>query len=231
MEHNASQQWSQIYTSSSGTEMAFPSEYVIRIFKGKYPRLDLDKASFRGKSICDLGCGDGRNMLLLSQCGFEVSGMEIAPEICQTVTRNLGNCNVNADVRVGTNDSVPFEECAFDFLLSWNACYYMGHNDDFNKHIDEFARVLKPNGLLVLSLPKKSCFIYKNCDIHKPGYAVIREDPFNVRQGEILRIFEGESEIETVFSRHFNNFVFASIHDDCFGFEYHWHLAVCRKSE
>ena len=39
----------------------------------------------------------------------------------------MGIC---AELRIGTNDKIPFEE-SFDYLVSWNACYYMGEEDNF----------------------------------------------------------------------------------------------------
>ncbi|MBU0549667.1 MAG: hypothetical protein KJ838_05070, partial [Candidatus Omnitrophica bacterium] len=52
-----------------------------------------------------------------------------------------------------------------------------------------------PRGHLILSIPKKTCFIYQNSEIVEPGYRIIKNDPFNVRNGEVLRIFENEEEI------------------------------------
>lgn len=132
-------------------------------------------------------------------------------------------------MRAGTNAAIPFEDGAFDFLLSWNACYYMGESTDFAAHVDEFARVLKPGGTLVLSIPKKSCFIFEGSDTLKPGYQIIRNDPFGIRNGEVLRMFEDAAEIAETFGTRFTQFATGDIHDDCFGYAYHWHLAVCRK--
>jgi hypothetical protein len=42
-------------------------------------------------------------------------------------------------------------------------------------------------------------------------------------------MIENEKEIEKAFSSYFTNFIFGSIEDDCFGFNYHWHLAICQK--
>ena len=42
-------------------------------------------------------------------------------------------------------------------------------------------------------------------------------------------MFENEKEIENAFVSEFENFVFGSIEDDCFGFDYHWHLVVCTR--
>lgn len=225
--YNAKKEWTRDYLNQ--VEMAFPSEYVIRIFKGSYPKLNFDKNSFKNKRVCDLGCGDGRNLVLLYQCGFNVYGVELTEEIVNKTRANLTKLNILSELRVGTNENVPFDDNFFDFLLSWNSCYYMGQNVDFNTHVKEFARILKKEGYLVLSIPKKTCFIYHGSEKLKDGYHIIRNDPFNIRNGEVLRMFEDEKEIEDTFSKYFKNFIFASIHDDCFGFDYHWHIAICQK--
>lgn len=210
--------------------IAYPSEYVIRIFKGSYPRLSLDKEALRGKRICDVGCGDGRNMVLLQECGFEVYGVEISEEIVRKVRENLKDFGVRAsNIKVGTNDKIPFEDCYFDYLLSWNACYYMGDKRDFQDYVKEFARVTRKDGYLILSIPKKTCFIFRGSDPVKAGYQIIRNDPWGVRNGEVLRMFDDELEIEQAFGKYFKDFVHGSVEDDCFGYAYHWFLVVCRR--
>jgi hypothetical protein len=105
----------------------------------------------------------------------------------------------------------------------------MGKNTSFQTHVSELARILKPDGYLILSIPKKSCFIFSQSETIRDGYQIIKNDPFKIRNGEILRIFRSEEEIQRSFSDHFTNFIFASVEDDCFGLNYHWHLLVCQK--
>jgi SAM-dependent methyltransferase len=224
--YNAKSQWAKFYSSN---QMSYPAEYVIRIFKGSYPKLNFDKKSFIGKKICDIGCGDGRNLVLLHECGFDLYGTEITQEIVSKTEFNLAKMNISAQIKTGTNDKLPFDTNFFDFLLSWNSCYYMGNNLDFDIHVKEMARILKNDGYLIMSIPKKTNFIFKNSEKLKNGYRIIKNDPFNIRNGEVLRIFEDSRDIENTFSLYFKNFVFASIHDDCFGYDYHWHIVICRR--
>jgi len=219
--------WTREFTGAE--QMAYPSEYAIRIFKGRYPRLSLKDEGFQGKRILDAGCGDGRNVAMLSGCGFKVFGAEITEAIAEQARANLANVGVDAGIKVGFNHSLPFEDSFFDYLMSWNACYYLGDQESFDPVVDEFARLLKPGGTLVLSIPKSSCFIYQGSDEDKPGYRIIRNDPFKVRDGAILRMFSGEEDIQQTFSSAFENFNFGSTEGDCFGLAYDWHLVVCQR--
>ena len=107
--------------------MPYPSEYVIRIFKGSYPRLNLNKEAFNDQNICDIGCGSGRNLVLLKECGFDIFGVEITKDIVNIVQENLKKFGISADIRVGFNHDIPFGDNFFVYLLSCNACYYMGN--------------------------------------------------------------------------------------------------------
>lgn len=97
----------------------YPSEYVVRIFMGSNPRLNLDKSRYRKQKICDVGCGDGRNLVLFHDLGLETHGVEITKEIVSATKLRLKTVeNIDAQIRVGTNDDIPYEDSYFDYLLS-----------------------------------------------------------------------------------------------------------------
>ncbi len=221
-------EWFSAYKNMDS--IAYPSEYVIRIFKGTYPKLKLNREQFKNKKICDLGCGDGRNLILLNECGFKLFGVEISEEIIKQTKNNLKQLGISPILKAGTNEKIPFKDSFFDYLLSWNSCYYMGKNSNFELHVKEMARVLKKNGYLVVSVPKKTCFIFKDSKKVGKNLMLIQNDPFKIRNGERLWIFKNQKELRDTFSKYFHNFVFASVEDDCFGYEYHWDLMVCQKS-
>jgi len=51
---NIEKRWNKNYNTKN---IAYPAEYVIRIFKGDYPKLKLSKNSFLKKKICDINWG------------------------------------------------------------------------------------------------------------------------------------------------------------------------------
>lgn len=219
--------WSNVYSKYS---LSYPSEYLIRMLKGAYPKLNFDKSRYKEQSILDIGCGVGRNIVLFNSLGFRnVSGIEIDNAVVDQAKSMMQDLNITSDIRVGTNDNIPFDSENFDIVVSWNVCYYMGENLDFNKHISEYSRVLKPGGLFIFSVPKKSCFIYRDAEKYSDGYLTITNDPFEVRNGTVLKYFENEEDFKATFSNEFKDFVFGSINDDCFGLDYHWHIGYCYR--
>lgn len=230
MSYDAKSKWTQFYLSKKPGGKTYPNEYVVRIFMGSYPRLNLDKSRYKGRRICDVGCGDGRNLVLLHDLGFEVHGVEITEEIAKTTELRLKAVeNIDTTIRVGTNDNIPYANCHFDYLLSWSACYYMGEQQHFRRYVEEFARVLKPDGYLILHIPKPGHFIFRGSETVSPGYQAIRNDPAGIRDGAVLRMFEDEEEIRKEFGDYFDRFILGSQDDDCFGEEFHAFLVVCQR--
>ncbi len=217
--------WTKLFNKVN--DISYPAEGVIRIFKGKFPKLKLKFK--KNQKILDLGFGDGRHVLFLKNLGLNVFGSEISSDIVNKAKKNFKSLSKNFNI--GTSDKINFKSNYFDILLSWNSCYYMNPKDPFNfkQHVHEMNRVLKTNGLLILSIPKKSSFIYKNSKKIKNGYREIKDDYFKVRDGQIMRCFENKLEIEKNFKRNFKNFVHSSIDINWFGLDYHWHILIAKK--
>lgn len=225
-----------LYSNYSNTyeemEMMYPAEDLIRIFKGSYPALNLPSEEYGNSSILDVGCGDGRHLVFFSNdAEFETYGMEPTKEICEIAESNVADAGADVSVHPGTNRDIPFDDDQFDYLVAWNSCYYMGeeHDFDFDKHVREYQRVLKSGGKLILSIPKHTSFIYEECDEIKEGYIAVKDDPFGDRDGTILRRFEDDTNIKNSFSPQFGDFSVSSIHDDFFGYNYHWWLLVAEE--
>ncbi len=227
--YNPEKDWTKNYLKREN--IAFPAEGVVRIFKGKFPTLNLPHI-IKGQNILDLGCGDGRHIKFLNDCGLKVFGTEITDEICLKVSEDLKKYELDIKISKGKSEDIPFENAFFDFLLTWNSCYYMsaGHSS-FEDHVKEMSRVLKNNGWIVCSVPKKTNFIFdKSVKANRDGYRTIKSDFFGHRDGEIMRCFENYKDLEKSFSSDFKNFCHSDISMDWFGLNYHWHVIVAQKN-
>jgi SAM-dependent methyltransferase len=221
--------WDMIYLQQS--DMAYPAEGVIRIFKGRFPSLKLP-AAHKDLSILDLGCGDGRHLPFLQSLGYRVSAVEISDKICEVLRTRMLERNVDADIRTGHAGSLPFDDSSFDRLLTWNSCYYMSlGGKTFDEHVSEIARVLKPNGWIIASIPKSTSFIFEDSvETGQQGYRMIRNDYFDgSRNGEIMRCMEDRDDLVESFSPHFDDFCHADLDMEWFGLRYHWHVFCARK--
>ena len=227
MPSDAANQWNELY--AKGPSKRYPDEAVVRIFLGNYPNLTMPKPKF-GDSILDVGYGDGCNFQVFALIGMQMSGAEITPEIVRDTEYRMRNMwGINPDLRTGTCASLPWPDATFDFLLTWNSCYYMGPDGKFEDHVAEMARVIKPGGWIVCSVPKFSCFIFEDCEPATEGYVIIRNDYFGLRNGERMRWFLSANELETAFETHFANFCHASIDIDMFGLAYSWHVFTAER--
>ena len=99
----------------------FPQEWIVRIFFGKYPKLDLQD-NLKNRKILEVSCGDGRNLSPLIKKEMDITATEVTDDIVQ----NLSKSFPNIEFKQALNSYLPFDEESFDYLLSWNQIYYMG---------------------------------------------------------------------------------------------------------
>ena len=95
----------------------------------------------RGK-VLDAPCGQGAMSVRLREMGFEVRCFDIAPELFrgEGFTVETGDMNV----------ALPYPDGEFDYILSKNGAHRVFSLD---RMIAEFARILRPGGRVVLSVP------------------------------------------------------------------------------
>jgi len=226
-----SNNWKDYYNSLTESFL-FPNEYVLRTFLGKYPNLDLRK-DYRGLKVCDIGCGDGRNIVALNKIGFDVSATEINTQICDVTRKKLLNHpdKIEVDIREGFNWDLPFDNDIFDYLLSWNACYYMkDESSKFEDHLAEYSRIMKKDGHFVVSMPTPKCCTLLGAENIGNGLIKINnQNKFTYLNGAIYKKFDSWDEIEKTFSPFFKNFKKATLSDDCFGMPLDYFILVCQK--
>ena len=101
-----------------------------------------------GKAILDAACGPGKYAEILLSRGARVTGFDISPKMVQLAqARNQGKGQFFVH-----DLSTPFEmleDASFDVVLCALALHYV---QDWTLTMQEFYRVLKPGGYLVISI-------------------------------------------------------------------------------
>jgi ubiquinone/menaquinone biosynthesis C-methylase UbiE len=101
-----------------------------------------------GKQILDAACGPGKYAEILMSKGAIVTGFDLSPKMIELAIER----NKKQGVFFVHDLSMPFEmleTASFDIVLCALALHYV---QDWTLTIKEFHRVLKPNGILVISI-------------------------------------------------------------------------------
>jgi ubiquinone/menaquinone biosynthesis C-methylase UbiE len=103
-----------------------------------------------GMKILDAGCGGGRNLWYFMKQGFDVCGTD-ASETAIKKAIDLKN-ELNLDLpdsrfQVSAVELMPFENNAFDLVISSAVLHFAKDENHWNRMIDEMWRVLKPGGI------------------------------------------------------------------------------------
>lgn len=213
------------------TQPIYPSEWVIRTLLGSYPRLKLDKNRYNAAKILDIGFGDGRNFPLLNNCGFDIHGIETEPGIIDTVSEKMVAMGIPVTLSVGSNAVLPYEDNTFDFILASFSWYYIGAGTRFEDNIREYSRVLKPGGQVIATLASEETFIFKGGIDKGDGHLEITNDIFGMRNGDILKCFYTEDELEQTMRPWFDEISIGRSLNDYYGLSIGYFMFVGRNKD
>ena len=102
------------------------------------------------KIVLDAACGTGYGSNYLSNYATTVYGIDIDNDTIET-NKRIYNKN-NLIFSCGSIYHLPYEDNMFDVIISFET---IEHVDDGDKVLSEFKRVLKSDGILIISTPNK----------------------------------------------------------------------------
>jgi SAM-dependent methyltransferase len=158
----------------SNSEESTPLDPVQRLFNeeavqwhGKYEpggsmgrRIALFASRLRSTTlppapILEFGCGTGDLANRLSLDGYDVTACDIAEEMIGTAQRTFPQARVRW-TRIPTGPTrLPFADGSFEAVVSSSVYEYI---DNVDQAFRECARVLAPDGVLILTVPNPTHF-------------------------------------------------------------------------
>lgn len=143
----------------------------------------------KNKTVLDVACGNGYGSSLLNQAGSNlVVGVDSSPEAINYAQKNYAEKGLKFIKANALN--LPFNKKTFDIVVSLET---IEHLDNPDKFLREIKRVLRNNGLLILSTPNRFTSPLGN-PYHKKEYCA--------------------SSLEKLLKRNFNNYCFYCQNND-----------------
>jgi SAM-dependent methyltransferase len=116
------------------------------------------------RSAVDLGCGTGRNAVALAEAGMTVSAMDFSTTALDVARRRQDGAGidfVHGDVTV----RLPFGDGSLDFATDVFVYFHQLGDVERKNYRQEMHRILRSNGLLLVSLATNGDGYYSACRV------------------------------------------------------------------
>ncbi|WP_211460703.1 class I SAM-dependent methyltransferase [Collimonas silvisoli] len=120
-----------------------------------------------GLCVLDIASGEGYGTSILAAVAHSAIGVDISPDAVKHA--QLTYQAPNLEYRNGSCAAIPVESASIDLVVSFET---IEHHDQHEAMMREIKRVLKPDGLLLISSPNK----LEYSDV--PGY----DNPYHVKE-------------------------------------------------
>lgn len=111
-----------------------------------------------GLSVVDIPFGTGRFVPLYREKGFKISGLDASGDMISTAKKILGDDFTGVDARVGDAAKLPFDDEAFDLLVSTRFLRDIVTFKVAKAILKEFSRVTKSHAVIQLGHNRKDGF-------------------------------------------------------------------------
>lgn len=123
----------------------------------KQGALERFAASCGGGKLLEIGSGLGLELARLGKLGFDVTGVDLAPNAVALCNRYLERQGVNGRAVVQNAEALEFGDQSFDAVYSSGV---IQHTPDIERAIAEIDRVLKPGGRILIILYHRHSWFY-----------------------------------------------------------------------
>lgn len=149
-------------------------------------------AAVAGREVLDAGCGVGYGTAMLARGGAtRAVGIDISPEAITAAQREFG---AQAGFLAADLHELPFEESSFDAIVCFEA---IEHVTEPGRVLDEFRRVLRHEGVLIISTPNRHIYQPGN-PFHVHEYTPTELEEALVRRFDEVRLYRQQTHFAAV---------------------------------
>lgn len=107
----------------------------------------------KNKIVLDIASGEGYGSYILSKNALEVIGVDIDKETVLDAQKKYLSDNLT--FKIGSADNIPVDSDSIDIVVSFET---IEHHDKHEEMLLEIKRILKPDGILIMSSPDKKYY-------------------------------------------------------------------------
>ncbi|MEF8698326.1 MAG: class I SAM-dependent methyltransferase [Candidatus Accumulibacter sp. UW26] len=104
--------------------------------------------------VLDVGCGAGTQARLWARLGHQVHGLDVNAPLIEVARQRAREEQLEIEFAIGSATDLPYADRSMDVCLLPEL---LEHVVDWQRCLDESARILKPGGLLYLSTTNWLC--------------------------------------------------------------------------
>jgi SAM-dependent methyltransferase len=105
-----------------------------------------------GQLVLDAGCGLGYGTAILARAGGSAVGLDVDVDAVNEANERFGDV---AGFMVGDLLTIPYQVDSYDCVVCFET---IEHLADPERGLDEFRRILRPGGLLLVSSPNRGVY-------------------------------------------------------------------------
>ncbi|GAB4400767.1 MAG: hypothetical protein OHK0048_16390 [Rhodoferax sp.] len=124
-----------------------------------------------GATVLDVACGEGYGSAWLARMAQRVVGVDVQPAVVQRARQRYDAQGLNFVCADGR--ALPFPSACFDWVVCFETLEHMA---DPQRLLAELARVLRPNGRLLLSTPDRASYAAASGQVNPFHHRELSED-------------------------------------------------------
>lgn len=156
----------------------FPLEYAFHLL-----------GDVRGKTVLDMGCGSGENIIPLLAAGATVIAVDISPELIAIAKKRVALSNQSGKVAFieASAYDVPLPSASVDAIL----CAALLHHLEIPVAMKEMRRLLKSEGVVAVKEPVRFSAGFGKLRSFFPAQKDVSADEHPLTRAEFARVKEG----------------------------------------